>query len=118
MEEALYSNYNKFQQSSGNILTRLRIVGYPAYNIPDDITISSFEEFREVVLQIEKLTKQHLEIKIKKCFKNYLKKSDILHILKLGNDKFTENQISEAYSIMPVDEDGGILVDHLLNFLY
>lgn len=118
MEEDLYSDYTKFLEASGDVSTRMRIAGYPAIGIPQNTTINSYEDFENLVKHVKNVDKEALKKQINKCFKSYLKKKDILHILNLGDDKFSDKEINEAYRLMPVDEDGGILVDDLLDFLY
>lgn len=123
MDQKLYSKYTEYQNTDGDVLTRLQIIGYPVSNsnIPSGMaesSIDSFDSFKELVGNINTMSREELSAKLKKCFKNYLKKSDIIHLLKTGDNRLSDAEIMESYKIMPRDIEGGVLVDDLIEILY
>ena len=66
----------------------------------------------------EKMNAADLSAALELCYKTYLKRKDILHLLKIGDSPLTEDEIQDALRLMPIDADGGILVDDLIEFMY
>lgn len=118
MERELHAQYAEFQKISGPNLSRLHLLGVPVSSTPEDIQVSSFDDFKRLLHSATLLSKEVLVEQIRKCFKTHLKKADLVYLLRLGDGGFTEAEMHEAYRILPVDDDRGILVSDLLDFLY
>ena len=80
--------------------------------------IESNEDFLRV-LEASKATPDAsvLVSELRRCYKSYLKHNDILHLLSMGPYGLTDTEIAEACSSLPVDADGGMLLEDLMRYI-
>lgn len=121
----LEKRYEEYQNLPGDAEARLRQMGYTVSHPLPGSEVDSFEAFQSLVLHLEfarrggeKMNATDLSAALKLCYKTYLKRKDILHLLKIGDSPLTEDEIQDALRLMPIDADGGILVDDLIEFMY
>jgi len=122
MDQQLFSRYSEYQNADGSVLERLQRIGYPvsSSSVPPGMAespVDSFDRFKELVGSLVLMGREELSAKLKKCFRSYLKRSDITHLLKVGDNGLSEAEIPEAYRMMPADAEGGVLVDDLIEVL-
>lgn len=118
MDEELKQKYLEYLKAEGNVPARLRQIGYSAILLSSDTVINNLEEFKSVISNLKELQIHEMKKILKKCFKTYLKKNDLIALLKTGKDPLTESEIKEACRIMPLDVEDGIHVDDFVSFLY
>lgn len=116
MDQDLSAKYDEYLGLQGDAASRLHLIGYPGICVPPKTTIDSFEKF--VALVSSTMPRPELSRSLKMCFKTYLKKTDITQLLKNGERPFSDGEVQEALRIMPVDVEGGILTDDMVDFLY
>jgi len=63
-------------------------------------------------------SKEELRADLQRCYKTYLKHSDMVHLLKNGENKLTDHDIDEILLMLPTDREHGLLVDDLVEFIY
>ncbi|KAI5172702.1 hypothetical protein PAEPH01_1792 [Pancytospora epiphaga] len=121
----LERRYEEYSGLPGDTESRLLKMGYEITTQLPSIEIDSIDAFKTVIMHIEfskrcneKMTIDEMTEALKLFYKTYMKKKDLLHLLKMGNSPFTEEEIQDAMKIMPIDVDGGILIDDLAGFMY
>lgn len=121
----LEKKYEEYVNLPGDREARLRQMGYTIQHPLPDTEVDSLEAFRSLVLHLEstrecgeKMGSSDLAAALRLFYKTYLGRKDILHLLKTGESPLTEEEIQDAMRMMPVDADGGMLVDDLVEFLY
>lgn len=110
--------YNEYLGATGDVAARLRQIGYSINLLSPGARIGSFEEFVAVVSALRNAQIQEMRAILKKCFKNYLRKNDLLALLQAGKDPLSDTEVREACHIIPLDREDGIHVDDFVNFLY
>ncbi|KAI4292014.1 hypothetical protein PAPHI01_1288 [Pancytospora philotis] len=125
MEEGLKAQYAEYTQLAGSTQDRLQRLGYGSAGEAAEQEIASFDDFRAAVGSLERaepatraMGKEELRESLKRCYKTYLKRSDIVQLLKNGAGGFSAEEIEEAFRILPVDVERGTLTDDLVEFLY
>ena len=118
MERSLESQYEEFRALSGSNTERLHTLGIAVSAQPPERTIQSFEEFKRLVADATQLSRNELAEQLRLCFRTHLTRTDLKHLLKLGPLGFNDSEITVAFNMLPVDDDGGILVSDLVEFLY
>lgn len=118
MDNSLETKYQEYLNLPGDPTTRLRSIGYPCPALLSTVSIASFEDFKAVVNGSIAPHRQELAQLLKMCYRTYLKKADLLNLLRIGKTPLSETEIREACRILPLDAEDGILVDDFIQFLY
>lgn len=117
MHSDLKEKYNEFLSATGTVVARLNHIGLNVPYLSPGTKIDNIEDFQDV-LNSAYVKKEEMVDILKKCFKNHLFRSDIIHLLKNGDEPFSDFEINESFNILPVDSEGGISVDDFIEFLY
>ncbi|KAI5151479.1 myosin regulatory light chain 9 [Enteropsectra breve] len=113
--------FERFTSGKGTAEDRMRAIGYPSIIMKAEGALEEPKTSAEFQAQLEKINgidRESMENKLKKCFKAYLKRGDLRQILKNGNSGFSEEELDEAYRVLPVDEDHGIMLSEFVSFMY
>lgn len=117
MMENLNKKYEEFLNTTGDNSTRLRQIGLTSIPVTES-PINTFEEFKAALTACGTVNKDSMIRTLKKCYKNYISKGDLAQLLKNGESGFSDSEVFEASRLLPVDIDGGLSVDDLVEFLY
>lgn len=117
MEQYLSKKYQEFLEAPGDPLTKLRLVGYPVGSL-SGIQINTLEDFKRVVSGIDSLNSEDLKRELKKIHKNYMSLEVLRSFLKTGSESLDDQELADALRILPLDEDSGILIDDMVDYLY
>lgn len=109
--------FEAFKAAKGDCISRLRQAGYALESLKED-EIITMEDFQSVIERKDCVSKEVLKGELKKIYKSRISSENLRKFLKMGDSKFAESQIADALRIMPTDDDGSILVDTFVEFLY
>lgn len=118
MSQDLSAKYSEYLNLRGDVASRLHQIGYPNISVSPKTKIDTFEGFLDLVGNTDTMTRAELTKLLKMCFRTYLKRTDIVQLLKNGERAFHDSEVQEALRIMPIDVEGGVLADDLIEFLY
>lgn len=110
-------SFEVFRAGQGDCVTRLRKAGYALRSLKED-EITTEESFKEVIERHDCVKMDDLRRELKKIYKNRISSEDLKHFLRLGETKLKDEQLADSMRIIPLDEDGSITVDSLVEFLY
>lgn len=117
MEQDLSKKYEEFMRAPGDALTKLRLVGYPVSTL-GKAEIGSLEDFRRVIRGIESMDSKELQRELKKVYKSSMSPADLRSFLQMGGEGLDDQELADALRMMPLGEDGSILVDDMVEYLY
>ncbi|KAM0680181.1 hypothetical protein GINT2_001564 [Glugoides intestinalis] len=106
-----------FMQSTGDAVSRLLHAGYAVESLKEG-DIATLEDFVKIVNKKECVEKLGLKMNMRKLYKNHISLEDLKKFLRVGEDGFDETRMKEAIRILPLNEDGGLSIDDLIEFLY
>lgn len=117
MEQDLSKKYEEFLNAPGDALTKLRLVGYPASTL-NGSEICSLEDFKRAVCGIESMDRNELQRGLRKVYRGTMLPGDLRTFLQMGGEGLDDQELAGALRMMPLSEDGSILVDDMVEYLY
>ncbi|ELA41525.1 uncharacterized protein VICG_01389 [Vittaforma corneae ATCC 50505] len=106
-----------FKTAKGDCISRFRQAGYALDTLKEDEIITK-EDFQKAIERKDCVSKEFLKGELKKVYKSRMSNENLRKFLKMGDLNFAEGQMTDALRIIPTDEDGSILVDTFIEFLY
>jgi len=116
MEKNISEEYQKFLEVSGDVLTKLRIVGYPVRS-SKAIEINNLEDFKKVTSEIESYKSEDLKGAIKRIYGRTISKTDLESFLQMGNEGLSRQELEDSLIIVPMQSDKTVCVDDLVDYL-
>lgn len=125
MERTMETQYSEFKQMKGTTKERLHSLGYTIAPEVAGIEINTFDAFTAAIARFSldnimpgAMDRETLRALLRRCYKSYLKKCDIVQLLRSGPNGFTNKEVTEALQLLPIDLENGMLVDDLVKMLY
>lgn len=110
----LEKEFEVYRTAKGDCTARMRQAGYWVWDLKDD-EIRTLDDFKKVIGR-DGMSKEKLRAEMKKVYKNRISAADLRKFLM--SDPNFGSDVSAALQIIPTDEDGSILVDTFVDFLY
>lgn len=113
----LQEQFEIFKEAKGDCITRLRKAGYALESLKED-EISTLETFRKFVARKDCFKKDSLRKDLKKIYSNQISGEELSKFLKMNDLNLGSEEMSDLMRIIPINEDGSVFVDELVEFLY
>lgn len=116
-DKDLEIKFQEYQNTSGDSTERLKQIGFIVGDLKQD-PIITIQDFKAVITRQDCVSKEKISNQLKMVYKSHMTAEDISSLLKMGSDAFSIGEVADANRILPVNEDGGILISDFVNFLY
>lgn len=110
--EILQKKFNELKEMKGSFKENLLNLGFRYKGNKEKA--ENIDEFRQIVNESDYANSE----KLIKYFGEYLSYRDVCEILKIGDNGFSDNEIIDAFKIIPCTPNLQISVKDFINILY